>query len=88
MLVVFTKMQSSGKSSVLESIVGRDFLPRGSGCSYCYCIGLTVDLKFFYFIYLFCFVAEHAVEIEDSYNVFSFPIFLLCNWLKKNIEGC
>lgn len=24
-------MQSSGKSSVLESIVGRDFLPRGSG---------------------------------------------------------
>ncbi|KAG6393310.1 hypothetical protein SASPL_147548 [Salvia splendens] len=24
--------QSSGKSSVLESIVGRDFLPRGSGC--------------------------------------------------------
>jgi hypothetical protein len=25
--------QSSGKSSVLESIVGRDFLPRGSGGS-------------------------------------------------------
>lgn len=24
-------MQSSGKSSVLESFVGRDFLPRGSG---------------------------------------------------------
>jgi hypothetical protein len=24
-------VQSSGKSSVLESIVGRDFLPRGSG---------------------------------------------------------
>jgi hypothetical protein len=24
-------LQSSGKSSVLESIVGRDFLPRGSG---------------------------------------------------------
>jgi len=23
--------QSSGKSSVLESVVGRDFLPRGSG---------------------------------------------------------
>lgn len=23
--------QSSGKSSVLESLVGRDFLPRGSG---------------------------------------------------------
>jgi len=23
--------QSSGKSSVLEAIVGRDFLPRGSG---------------------------------------------------------
>jgi Dynamin family len=26
-----TCCQSSGKSSVLESIVGRDFLPRGSG---------------------------------------------------------
>lgn len=24
-------LQSSGKSSVLESLVGRDFLPRGSG---------------------------------------------------------
>lgn len=24
-------VQSSGKSSVLESIVGKDFLPRGSG---------------------------------------------------------
>lgn len=24
-------VQSSGKSSVLESLVGRDFLPRGSG---------------------------------------------------------
>lgn len=28
---VWLWMQSSGKSSVLESIVGRDFLPRGSG---------------------------------------------------------
>ena len=27
-------MQSSGKSSVLESIVGKDFLPRGSGQCY------------------------------------------------------
>lgn len=27
------KSQSSGKSSVLESVVGRDFLPRGSGNS-------------------------------------------------------
>lgn len=26
-----TSSQSSGKSSVLESIVGRDFLPRGTG---------------------------------------------------------
>ena len=24
-------LQSSGKSSVLESVVGKDFLPRGSG---------------------------------------------------------
>ncbi|KAG8177306.1 hypothetical protein JTE90_018332 [Oedothorax gibbosus] len=24
--------QSSGKSSVLESIVGKEFLPRGNGC--------------------------------------------------------
>ncbi|KAB2632308.1 dynamin-related protein 1E-like [Pyrus ussuriensis x Pyrus communis] len=30
-LVVVVGGQSSGKSSVLESIVGRDFLPRGSG---------------------------------------------------------
>lgn len=27
-------IQSSGKSSVLESVVGKDFLPRGSG-DYC-----------------------------------------------------
>lgn len=29
--LVVVGSQSSGKSSVLESIVGRDFLPRGSG---------------------------------------------------------
>jgi len=29
--LVVVGAQSSGKSSVLESIVGRDFLPRGSG---------------------------------------------------------
>ena len=29
--VLLFVLQSSGKSSVLESIVGRDFLPRGSG---------------------------------------------------------
>lgn len=31
MLQVVVGSQSSGKSSVLENIVGRDFLPRGSG---------------------------------------------------------
>lgn len=31
LLLSFEIEQSSGKSSVLESIVGRDFLPRGSG---------------------------------------------------------
>lgn len=31
LFVYFSHEQSSGKSSVLESIVGRDFLPRGSG---------------------------------------------------------
>ena len=30
-LIVSVDAQSSGKSSVIESIVGRDFLPRGSG---------------------------------------------------------
>lgn len=30
-MIVALGSQSSGKSSVLESIVGRDFLPRGSG---------------------------------------------------------
>lgn len=29
--IVVVGAQSTGKSSVLESIVGRDFLPRGSG---------------------------------------------------------
>ena len=29
--IVVVGAQSSGKSSVLESIVGRDFLPRGNG---------------------------------------------------------
>lgn len=29
--IVVVGSQSSGKSSVLESIVGRDFLPRGAG---------------------------------------------------------
>ena len=29
--IVVVGGQSTGKSSVLESIVGRDFLPRGSG---------------------------------------------------------
>jgi hypothetical protein len=28
---VFFFFQSSGKSSVLEAVVGRDFLPRGTG---------------------------------------------------------
>lgn len=31
LFVFFKLIQSSGKSSVLESVVGRDFLPRGSG---------------------------------------------------------
>ena len=30
-MIVSVGSQSSGKSSVIESIVGRDFLPRGSG---------------------------------------------------------
>jgi hypothetical protein len=29
--IVVVGSQSSGKSSVLENVVGRDFLPRGSG---------------------------------------------------------
>jgi GTP-binding protein EngB required for normal cell division len=29
--IVVVGSQSAGKSSVLENIVGRDFLPRGSG---------------------------------------------------------
>lgn len=28
---IFSSLQSSGKSSVLESLVGRSFLPRGTG---------------------------------------------------------
>jgi len=30
-LIVAVGSQSSGKSSVIESIVGKDFLPRGNG---------------------------------------------------------
>jgi dynamin 1-like protein len=30
-LLIFFSSQSSGKSSVLENLVGRDFLPRGNG---------------------------------------------------------
>jgi hypothetical protein len=38
-------LQSSGKSSVLESIVGRDFLPRGSGDkSILYTVALWTEL--------------------------------------------
>jgi hypothetical protein len=39
-------LQSSGKSSVLESIVGRDFLPRGSGNQpILICIGIPVSTR-------------------------------------------
>lgn len=31
LIAILETNQSSGKSSVLESVVGRDFLPRGSG---------------------------------------------------------
>ena len=46
-------MQSSGKSSVLESIVGRDFLPRGSGLEFRFLVTVTVAVvvKFFYFYF-------------------------------------
>ncbi len=37
--------QSSGKSSVLESIVGRDFLPRGSGDKPCLSLINTITLR-------------------------------------------
>ena len=30
-LIFYVRMQSSGKSSVLEAVVGKDFLPRGTG---------------------------------------------------------
>jgi dynamin 1-like protein len=30
-LIKISKLKSSGKSSVLENLVGRDFLPRGTG---------------------------------------------------------
>jgi hypothetical protein len=43
--VVVVGGQSSGKSSVLESIVGRDFLPRGSGDkSILYTVALWTEL--------------------------------------------
>ncbi|XP_058086833.1 phragmoplastin DRP1E-like isoform X1 [Magnolia sinica] len=43
--------QSSGKSSVLESIVGRDFLPRGSGWSSEFFILLLLFFLFLSFFY-------------------------------------
>jgi hypothetical protein len=49
----FDLRQSSGKSSILESIVGRDFFPQGSGkteCSFTVLFRIkkndTVDLRF------------------------------------------
>jgi vacuolar protein sorting-associated protein 1 len=47
--IVVIGSQSSGKSSVLENIVGRDFLPRGSGI--CTRRPLVSALDTAYFIY-------------------------------------
>jgi Dynamin family len=59
----FSSSQSSGKSSVLENIVGRDFLPRGSGI-------VTrrplVDASFHLLLFSFSFigVASHSSSIR------------------------
>lgn len=59
--------QSSGKSSVLESIVGRDFLPRGSGKKL-----IALSSWFFPYVLLFLF----------SYILFFFsPDFVHYAWL-------
>lgn len=47
-ILPFIVSQSSGKSSVLESIVGKDFLPRGSGKLWHQCS--WIDLIFLIFM--------------------------------------
>jgi len=44
--ICFVEYQSSGKSSVLESVVGRDFLPRGSGNSHSLSYEISLAMVF------------------------------------------
>lgn len=57
-------MQSSGKSSVLESIVGRDFLPRGSGEAYFVFFSFSFLLggEAYFVILLYVLVKEYRLE--------------------------
>lgn len=62
---VYLLLQSSGKSSVLESIVGRDFLPRGSGK-----FSIYVFLYFVDFSLKSDWMLRNLKEIIEKVNVF------------------
>jgi dynamin 1-like protein len=55
--IVVIGSQSSGKSSVLENIVGRDFLPRGTGIVTRRPLVSLKKRPFFFFFFL---CAEHC----------------------------
>uniref|UniRef100_A0A8D3DHX4 Interferon-induced GTP-binding protein Mx n=1 Tax=Scophthalmus maximus TaxID=52904 RepID=A0A8D3DHX4_SCOMX len=60
--IVVVGSQSSGKSSVLESLVGRDFLPRGSGIVTRRPLVLQLVNVLFYTAFMISFPSSHTLQ--------------------------